>query len=99
MANFILEKQSFGKNISDPCCGSGRLILASNNFTPGNYFVAQDLDHICVKMACINLAMHGIKAEVHHMNTLGQEKPYNSYIINHDYWKTKSPSVFKIDKK
>lgn len=96
MAMMTLEKD-FGKNINDPCCGSGRLILASHNYAPGNYYVAQDLDHICVKMTCINLAMHGIKAEVYHQNTITMEKPYNSYIINHDYWKTKTPFVYKIN--
>ena len=91
----LTQEKEFGKNINDPCCGSGRLILASNKYAPGNYYIAQDLDSICVKMTCINLAMHGIKAEVHHQNTLSMEH-YNTYIINHDYWKTKTPFVYKI---
>lgn len=96
-AQMIIPKGIFGKNINEPACGSGRMILAAHKHAPGNYYVAQDLDHICIKMTCINLAMHGIHAEVHHMDTLRNNKPWNSYIINHDYWKTKTPFVYKIN--
>lgn len=97
-AQMIIPKGTFGKNINEPTCGSGRMILATHIHAPGNYYVAQDMDHICVKMTCINLAMHGVKAEVHHMDSLQNNTPWNSYIINHDYWKTKTPFVYKINK-
>jgi len=96
MTQITIQPNEFGKNISEPTCGSGRMILSINNFAKGNYFVAADLDPMCVKMTCINLAIHGIKAEVHQQNSLSQETPYNSYVINHDYHKTKTPFIYKI---
>lgn len=96
MSQLVLQPGEFGKNISEPTCGSGRIILSANNIAKGNYYVAADLDHMCVKMTCINLAIHGIKAEVHHQNSLTQEAPYSSYIINHDYHKTETPFIYKI---
>lgn len=95
-AQMIIPKGTFGKNINEPTCGSGRMILATNVHAKGNHYVAQDLDHMCVKMTCINLAFHGIKAEVLHQNTLTLEKPYNRYVINHDYHRTKTPFVYKL---
>lgn len=97
MALLTVEKDDYGNTINDPTCGSGRILLAGNKICKGNYYVAQDLDHVCVKMCCINMAMHGLKGEVHHMNTLTNNTPWNSYIINHDWHKTKTPFIYKIE--
>lgn len=96
LAQLTIPKGTFGKNILEPACGSGRMILAIQSHSKGNYFVAKDLDHTCVKMTCINLAFHGIKAEVHHVNALSDDKPFNSYIINKDFYKTKMPFIYKM---
>ena len=95
-AYLTIPAGTFGKNINEPTCGSGRMILAINAIAKGNFYVAQDLDHMCIKMTCINLAFHGIKAEVYHMDTLKMSEPFNSYIINHDYHRTKTPFVYKM---
>ncbi len=58
----------------DPCCGSGRMLLASikvcrkNNLDP--YCFGADLDNTCAKMCAINLFMYGIQGEVACMNSL-----------------------------
>ncbi len=95
MAQITVEKDDFGNTINDCAVGSGRTLLAANQICKGNYYVAQDVDHICVKMCCINMAMHGLKGEVHHMNSLQNNKPWHSYIINQDWHKTKTPFIIR----
>ena len=48
-------------NILDPCCGSGRMLLASGreNGMHHNYF-GIDIDHTCVKMTVLNLFFNGL---------------------------------------
>ena len=53
----------------------------------GQYYVAQDLDSICCKMTAINLCMHQIRGEVHHMDTLRMTAPHRSYAINPNFHK------------
>jgi type I restriction enzyme M protein len=59
-----------GKTISDPTCGSGRLLLATHNIAPDNLFFGSDLDITCAKMCAINMAMHGMTGEVAWKNAL-----------------------------
>jgi len=98
MAEITIVKDDYGNTINDCAAGSGRTLLAANQICKGNYYVAQDVDHVCVKMTCINMAMHGLKGEVHHMNTLQNNTPWNSYVINYDWHKTKTPFIFKQKK-
>ena len=93
MAQFTHQPNQWGLKINDPCVGSGRLLLAANHLAPGNYFVAQDLDPICCKMAAINLCFHNVRAEVHCMNSLGVDKPFNSYAVNYNWHKNKVRNI------
>jgi len=95
MAQFVVEKDDYGNKVNDCAVGSGRTLLAANQICKGNYYIAQDLDHVCVKMCCINMAIHGLKGEVYHMDTLMNNTPWNSYIINHDWHNTKTPFIYK----
>lgn len=92
MANFVTPKE-WGKKINEPCSGSGRMILASNQITTGNYFIAQDLDAICCKMTAINMSMHEIRGEVHQMDSLRIANLRMSYSINFDFYKHKTPLI------
>jgi len=67
---------------NDPACGSGRTLLALNAIRPGLYFVAQDLDPICTKMAAINMAFHGIKGQSVNGNTLQPDEFIFGYEVN-----------------
>ena len=96
MAQITVNKKDYGNKINDCAAGSGRTLLAANNVCKGNYYIAQDIDAVCVKMCCINMAFHGLKGEVHHMDTLRNNVPWNSYIINHDWHKTKTPFIYKL---
>lgn len=93
MVMMIQEPANWGININEPCSGSGRMVLASNHYVKGNYFVCQDLDPICCKMTAVNLCFHGIRAEVHCMDALGTEKPRFSLAVNYEYWKNKTKSI------
>ena len=42
------------KTIADPCCGSGRMLLAAADVQPHWDFVGQDIDLRCVRMTAIN---------------------------------------------
>lgn len=93
MTAFIIDKEDFGKTINEPTCGSGRIILAANNYAPGNYYIAQDLDPICCKMTALNCCFHTVRAEIHCMDTLRMTKPITSYYINYEYWKHKTKCI------
>ncbi|WP_271407303.1 N-6 DNA methylase [Tenacibaculum soleae] len=93
MAQITVNPNNWGAKINEPCSGSGRLILASNQITKGNYYVAQDLDAICCKMTAINMCLHEIRGEVHNMDTLRLSIPRMSYSINFNYHKHKTPII------
>lgn len=93
LAQMLIPSDDFGKKINDPASGSGRLILAANYITKGNYYICQDLDPICCKMTAINLCFHGINAEVHRMDSIANTKPSFSLATNHNYWKNKVKSI------
>lgn len=96
LAQLTVPADDYGNNINDCACGSGRTLLAANQICKGNHYIAQDIDHICVKMCAINMALHGLKGEVYHMDTLRNNTPWNTYIINHDWHKTKTPFIYKL---
>ncbi|MCR5027026.1 MAG: N-6 DNA methylase [Methanobrevibacter sp.] len=57
--------------MSDPCCGSGRFLLAAHVKSQGNLIcIGQDLDETSCKMAVLNFYSHGVRGSVLHMNTL-----------------------------
>jgi hypothetical protein len=47
--------------ILDPCCGSGRMLMASQKCHGQKHeFYGIDLDHTCVKMTAVNLFLSGL---------------------------------------
>jgi type I restriction enzyme M protein len=56
--------EKIGGTCLDPCCGSGRLLLAANAINPSLYYVANDIDSLCVKMSAINMCLNGVIGEV-----------------------------------
>jgi hypothetical protein len=61
------------KTILDPCCGSGRMLLAAANVRPNCEFVGQDIDLRCVRMTAINLALRNLYGQVIWGNSLAGE--------------------------
>jgi N-6 DNA Methylase len=68
------EEGSARKNVCDPCCGSGRMLLAVADLKPHWEFVGQDVDLRCVRMTAINLALRNLYGYVVWGNSLGLEK-------------------------
>ena len=60
--------------IIDPCCGSGRLLLAAADVNPQAEFYGQDIDLRCVRMTAINLALRNLYGQVVHGDTLRDER-------------------------
>jgi hypothetical protein len=62
------------KSVCDPCCGSGRMLLAVADLKPHWEFIGQDVDVRCVRMTAINLALRNLYGYVIWGNSLGCEK-------------------------
>jgi len=65
-----------GVTVYDPCCGSGRMLLAAANENRARLlrvFIGQDVDLRCVKMTTLNLALHNLTGYVIWGNTLAVE--------------------------
>jgi type I restriction-modification system DNA methylase subunit len=80
MAEMLIEpmERKYAANklvrISDPCCGSGRMIIAMGNvlrhdrgivdYQRKTYVELWDIDHICARMAYLNMTLLAIPARV-----------------------------------
>ncbi len=58
------------ETMMDPCCGSGRFILSRAKENPNDYFIGQDIDERCCKMAVINMFMRDLTGEIRLGNSL-----------------------------
>ena len=58
------------RSVNDPCCGSGRMLLAAAEIQPNWHFVGQDVDLRCTQMTAINLALRNHYGHVVHGNSL-----------------------------
>ena len=74
-------KETTGKHVYDPSCGSGRLCLQFAKIAPNNYFYANDVSMTCAKMTSLNFMFNGLRGEVACMNTLSMEW-YTGWKIN-----------------
>lgn len=50
--------------VSDPACGSGRMLLAFASVHPIAYFFGVDIDIFCAKMTVLNLMLNGLMGEI-----------------------------------
>jgi type I restriction-modification system DNA methylase subunit len=73
MAALTVDEQTQNEIVADPCCGSGRMLLAyADNHRP-RALVGQDIDLRCVRMTSINLALRNLFGYVLWGNTLARE--------------------------
>lgn len=72
MAQMSMPDKS-GQRVLDPACGSGRTIMAASKVNRNNEFHGIDIDHRCVQMAALNLALHNLYGYVIHGNALTDE--------------------------
>lgn len=68
------DEHRAGERISDPCCGSGRMLLAMAKVKPDGVFVGQDADLRCVKITAINLGLRNLYGYAIWGNSLTNER-------------------------
>jgi type I restriction enzyme M protein len=77
MAKIVQGEIKVDTTICDPCCGSGRNLIAHSRLAPSNrlkgMYFGMDLDRRCVNMCTINMVMYGLRGIVIHMNTITLE--------------------------
>jgi type I restriction-modification system DNA methylase subunit len=85
MAEMAMEEKDFPQNrvckISDPCCGAGGMLIAGAmvmknrgfDYQRDAFFVGQDIDHRCARMAFIQLSLLGMPAIIVCGNSLTME--------------------------
>ena len=69
-----------GKTVSDPCCGSGRMLLSAAKINRDLMFWGCDIDLQCCQMTLINMCLNGLRGVVSHMDTL-QNKEWRRWVI------------------
>jgi hypothetical protein len=62
--------------ISDPACGTGRMLLEASNINPHAELVGQDIDARCVKITSVNLGLRGRYGWVICGNTLSRQTQF-----------------------
>lgn len=85
MADLVINKNTHEYKdgfASDPCCGSGRILLAAHYNSKGElYCIGNDIDETSVKMCVLNFYIHGVRGSVLHMDTL-EETFYKGWRVN-----------------
>lgn len=77
------DEKISGKIIGDCACGSGRTLLSFHSHNLGNYYIAEDIDPMCVRMTVCNFLLHGVEGEVICHDTLCSPDSCNfAYRVN-----------------
>ena len=76
----LLPKENTGV-CNDPCCGSGRLLLAHHVNNLEDICFGEDLDNVACRMAVLNFVIHGVKGSICHKNTITGEW-FKSWKVN-----------------
>jgi len=72
MVRIITNEEKGIRKVNDCACGSGRLLLAhfaANNYKH-DYYIAEDMDIMSVKMCALNMMAHGMIGRVVRHDTL-----------------------------
>lgn len=92
------EYKGKGLRISDPTCGSGRMLIAYHAYNPGNYVYGEDMDRTCCLMTVCNMLLHGAVGEVIWHDSLDPESFYGGWNVNQSLNLTGIPTVKAIEK-
>lgn len=76
----IIRENSKPKNVSDPACGSGRMLLAAAVPNKNLHCYGTDIDDQCCRMAAANMILHNLIADIACGNELSL-KFSHGYII------------------
>lgn len=82
IARITLGDEPQGESMTDPACGSGRLLLAGHaRHRKLRLITGADLDPMCAKMCAVNFWLHGIRGEVACMDSL-ELKWHHAYVTH-----------------
>ncbi|MCW3127197.1 MAG: type restriction enzyme subunit [Bacteroidetes bacterium] len=72
MAAMVIDDETDKvQTVSDPCAGSGRMLLSAHMRLKGKMLAyAEDLDGMCCKICVLNFLIHGLEGEVIHHDAL-----------------------------
>jgi len=73
MVQMSIDDDQSDELVADPCCGSGRMLLAYAELKRPGALIGQDIDQRCVRMTTINLALRNLYGYVLWGNSLGSE--------------------------
>lgn len=73
MALITMETIKDDQLITDPTCGSGRMLLAAGKLNRKAIFIGSDIDMTCCKMAVINMLLNTMRGEITCMDALSME--------------------------
>jgi len=76
------EELQEANSVCDPCCGSGRTLLAMGKLNRKLKFYAADIDLTCCKMTVLNMLINSMSGEVAWMDTLSMEHCQSWHIFN-----------------
>ena len=83
MANVLCPaEESAQEKAIDPCCGSGRLMLAAHAVNPEAIVDAKDLDRTCCMMTVCNFLIHGCRGTVSWGNSLDPTDIRETWAVN-----------------
>lgn len=82
-----------GARVSDPTCGSGRLLLAYHVRNLGCYLVGEDIDRTCCMMSVCNMLVHGCVGEVVWHDSLRPGTFSGGWYVNPFLTRTGIPSI------
>ena len=68
------EHDAAATRVVDPCCGSGRMLLAAANVNRNRQFIGQDADSRCVRITAINLGLRNLYGYTIWGNSLTNER-------------------------
>ncbi len=68
------DSEGDDKTVCDPACGSGRMLLAAAKVDRNRRFVGVDIDHRCVRICALNLALWNLYGQVIWGNSLKDER-------------------------
>lgn len=83
------EKSGIG--VSDPTCGSGRLLLSFHKRQVGCYMLAEDIDRTCCLMTVANFLIHGVVGEVIWHDSLDPSSWHGGWKVNEHLNKSWTP--------
>jgi type I restriction enzyme M protein len=99
MAQILISGENKGcERVSEPACGSGRMVMAANAERPGMLYYCVDNDFMCCQMTVLNMFHHGMVGEVVWKDALNLNDWKYGWQINPYLWGSGLPTIEPLQK-